>query len=258
MAVGVLVAVVGRELLIRLGLGSAGVSTNGATVRTSDERGKSGDGLKNHPNDRVGANTTASAAVTTATAASFGGNAISRETESCADNAACTVSSQHALALARVSEPSCGRMPPYVAVAAPLPMVGSSPLVAPTDPLELRVVAHRVAGAKPLLIKEIAAEVESTIREGHRVVNLSQGVPCLPLFDAAKEAMASFVSKGQLPYSAVAGIPEVRDSCARFVRKMFVTFSFIIGRYVTFSFIIGCCVSRLLDFFERGSLGFFL
>ena len=43
--------------------------------------------------------------------------------------------------------------------------------------------------AEPLLIKQIAAEVSETLAAGHRVINLSQGVPCLPVPDCARAAM---------------------------------------------------------------------
>ena len=50
-------------------------------------------------------------------------------------------------------------------------------------------VTERVANSKPILIKEIASEVGNTIAAGHSVINLSQGVPCLPIFEAAAKAM---------------------------------------------------------------------
>jgi len=88
-----------------------------------------------------------------------------------------------------------------------------------------KVVAH-VGKAKDLLIKKIARETAGLQRDleansaangGARLVNMSQGVPCLPIFEAAHKAMTALLNTRRLPYSDVAGEPDVRESAALFV-----------------------------------------
>jgi len=104
--------------------------------------------------------------------------------------------------------------------AAPLPLLAEG---AP------KVVSH-VGKAKDLLIKKIARETAALQRDldansatngGARLVNMSQGVPCLPIFEAAHKAMTALLDKRQLPYSDVAGEPDVRESAAAFVNAAY-------------------------------------
>lgn len=92
-----------------------------------------------------------------------------------------------------------------------------------------KVVAH-VGKAKDLLIKKIARETAGLQRDleansaangGARLVNMSQGVPCLPIFEAAHKAMSTLLNTRRLPYSDVAGEPEVRESAALFVNTAY-------------------------------------
>ncbi|CAE8610125.1 unnamed protein product [Polarella glacialis] len=91
------------------------------------------------------------------------------------------------------------------------------------DSLPKLAVTRRVEDSQPLLIKEIAAEVVARISAGHAVVNLSQGVPCLPIFKEAEERMVNFLREGHLPYSHVAGIWSVRETAAKFVNHFYGT-----------------------------------
>jgi len=94
-----------------------------------------------------------------------------------------------------------------------------------------KVVKH-VRDAKELLIKTIAKETSTLQREllsqevvdvndskgpGRRLLNLSQGVPCLPIFEASRDAMVTLLDKRRLPYSDVAGDIDVRSAAAKFV-----------------------------------------
>jgi len=83
------------------------------------------------------------------------------------------------------------------------------------------LVTRRVQACIPLPIKEIAAEVASKIAAGHSIVNMSQGVPCLPIFEKSDKAMTAIVQSRRLPYSAVPGIESVRKTCAAFVNSMY-------------------------------------
>lgn len=81
--------------------------------------------------------------------------------------------------------------------------------------------SRRIDALKPLLIKEIAGRVGAAISNGHRIVNLSQGVPCLDIFDEAAEAMQEIVATKDLPYTNVPGLESVRTSAAAFVSKFY-------------------------------------
>lgn len=59
------------------------------------------------------------------------------------------------------------------------------------------------------------------IEAGNRIINLSQGVPCLPIFEQAAKAMEALLRKRMLPYSNVAGFAHVRDVAAEFVNHMY-------------------------------------
>jgi len=78
-----------------------------------------------------------------------------------------------------------------------------------------------VAAARPLLIKQIAAETAALVSGGATILSLAQGTPNLPLFAQASEKMIALIEKGSLPYTDVAGLAAVRDSCARFVRERY-------------------------------------
>jgi hypothetical protein len=62
------------------------------------------------------------------------------------------------------------------------------------------VLSRRVRACKPLPIKEIAAQVAAKSAE-RKIINMSQGVPCLPIFEASKQAMCDLVESCSLPYS---------------------------------------------------------
>jgi len=109
---------------------------------------------------------------------------------------------------------------------AKLPTASAKPLLAMGSP---KVVPH-VRMAKDLLIKKIARETAALQRDldansetngGARLVNMSQGVPCLPIFEAAHKAMTALLDKRLLPYSDVAGEPDVRESAAAFVNAVY-------------------------------------
>lgn len=82
-------------------------------------------------------------------------------------------------------------------------------------------LARRVSELKPIPIKEIAAQVGKEIANGRQIVNMSQGVPCLPIFGEQAVAMAQLLEGQKLPYSPVAGIDSVRQSAAAFVNHAY-------------------------------------
>ena len=63
------------------------------------------------------------------------------------------------------------------------------------------LLSRRVRACKPLPIKEIAAQVAAKSAENEHIVNMSQGVPCLPIFETSKQAMCNLVESRSLPYS---------------------------------------------------------
>jgi len=79
----------------------------------------------------------------------------------------------------------------------------------------------RVANSKPILIKEIAREVAAAISLGNNIINLSQGVPCLKIFEEAAHGMQAVLDTRMLPYSDVPGHPHVRQAAAQFVNTMY-------------------------------------
>ena len=82
-------------------------------------------------------------------------------------------------------------------------------------------LARRVCDCQPLPIKVIAAEVADEIASGRDIVNMSQGVPCLPIFEPSEAAMVKLIHGRSLPYSNVGGMDSVRETCARFVNEAY-------------------------------------
>jgi aspartate/methionine/tyrosine aminotransferase len=82
-------------------------------------------------------------------------------------------------------------------------------------------IAAKVAQSQELLIKKIAAETGALIAGGAKLVNMSQGVPCLPIFAEAKTAIKHLLDTDNLPYSDVPGLAPVRDTAAEFVNKFY-------------------------------------
>ncbi len=52
-------------------------------------------------------------------------------------------------------------------------------------------------------------------------------MPNLPIFDAARDAICELAQSQRLPYTDVAGMPDVRDICATFVNRMYHTESMV-------------------------------
>jgi hypothetical protein len=65
-------------------------------------------------------------------------------------------------------------------------------------------INQRVLDARDLLIKRIAAETAAMIGGGARLVNMSQGVPCLPIFEESKAAIIDCVETNNLPCTPAA------------------------------------------------------
>mgnify|MGYP001045741220 FL=1 len=82
-------------------------------------------------------------------------------------------------------------------------------------------VRSRITESSQLLIKRIAATTAELVRDGATIVNLSQGVPNLPVFAAARDAMVALLEQQRLPYTDVAGERDVRDTVATFVNHMY-------------------------------------
>eukprot|EP00615_Pteridomonas_danica_P000598 CAMPEP_0114353438 /NCGR_PEP_ID=MMETSP0101-20121206/18667_1 /TAXON_ID=38822 ORGANISM="Pteridomonas danica, Strain PT" /NCGR_SAMPLE_ID=MMETSP0101 /ASSEMBLY_ACC=CAM_ASM_000211 /LENGTH=544 /DNA_ID=CAMNT_0001494281 /DNA_START=56 /DNA_END=1687 /DNA_ORIENTATION=+ len=101
-------------------------------------------------------------------------------------------------------------------------------------------IVSSVRSANDLLIKIIARETASLqeklkidhenenngiqnglIKQTKRIVNMSQGVPCLPIFEASHKAMTQILNTRLLPYSNVAGQSEIRTSAALFVNQFY-------------------------------------
>ena len=82
-------------------------------------------------------------------------------------------------------------------------------------------IVNRVINSEELLIKKIAAETSKLISNGNKIINMSQGVPCLPIFQDAKNEMIDLINSNKLPYTDVAGILSVRDKAAEFVNKVY-------------------------------------
>ena len=82
-------------------------------------------------------------------------------------------------------------------------------------PRRVARLTRRVNDCKPLPIKEIAAMVANKISGGAKIVNMSQGVPCLQTFRPCENEMIALISGRSLPYSPVPGIDVVRATCVR-------------------------------------------
>jgi aspartate/methionine/tyrosine aminotransferase len=87
-------------------------------------------------------------------------------------------------------------------------------------------VLARVRDAKELMIKKITRETAVlqqmlAVSGDAIIINMSQGSPCLPIFEVAREAMVKLVDTRRLPYSDVAGGMSVRGAAARFVNSVF-------------------------------------
>jgi aspartate/methionine/tyrosine aminotransferase len=82
-------------------------------------------------------------------------------------------------------------------------------------------INQRVLDSTELLIKKIAAETAALVASGAKLVNMSQGVPCLPIFDEAQSAIIEAVQSKQLPYTDVTGMLSVRQTCASFVNQFY-------------------------------------
>lgn len=119
----------------------------------------------------------------------------------------------------RTLQTSCRTMSHVTSTAALLPPMARVPAGTP------KIVA-RVRKAKELLIKHIARETAAlqqklAVSGDAIIIDMSQGVPCLPIFEAAREAMVRLVDSRRLPYSDVAGKMSVRGAAARFVNKVY-------------------------------------
>jgi len=87
-------------------------------------------------------------------------------------------------------------------------------------------ITERVFSSNDLLIKKIARETAkliSSLPSDRHIVNMSQGVPCLPIFDRALAEMVKLLNTRLLPYSDVPGTSDVRVVCAKFVNEMYKT-----------------------------------
>jgi hypothetical protein len=88
-------------------------------------------------------------------------------------------------------------------------------------------VVECVRTARDLLIKKISREtvaLQAKLKledNGARIINMSQGVPCLRIFDASHQAMINFLNTKLLPYCDVIGEAHVRKSAALFVNQFY-------------------------------------
>jgi aspartate aminotransferase len=77
--------------------------------------------------------------------------------------------------------------------------------------------AQRLAQVSESATMKVAAEAERLRRAGHDVVDFSVGEPDFPTPDHIKEAAKDALDKNFTRYTAVAGIPELREAiCARY------------------------------------------
>jgi hypothetical protein len=81
-------------------------------------------------------------------------------------------------------------------------------------------VNSRVLEAPQQLIKVIAAQTARLIEQGAPILNLSQGSPNLPMFEAAHDAAVAELATRRLPYTDVPGRVEVRQACADFLNHI--------------------------------------
>lgn len=102
----------------------------------------------------------------------------------------------------------------------------------------VKVVA-RVQASSPLLIKKVSGSASRTLtqtrtrilshaqiaaetnriiaEENARIISFAQGVPNLPIFEAARDRMLALLDGRRFPYTDVPGNTAVRDTCAKFV-----------------------------------------
>ena len=77
--------------------------------------------------------------------------------------------------------------------------------------------AHRLAQVSESATMKVAAEAERLRRAGHDVVDFSVGEPDFPTPDHIKTAAKDALDQNFTRYTAVAGIPELREAiCARY------------------------------------------
>src|SRR5687768_1607543 len=77
--------------------------------------------------------------------------------------------------------------------------------------------AQRLAQVSESATMKVAAEAERLRRAGHDVVDFSVGEPDFPTPDHIKEAGKAAIDANFTRYTAVAGIPELREAiCARY------------------------------------------
>ena len=77
--------------------------------------------------------------------------------------------------------------------------------------------AQRLAQVSESATMKVAAEAERLRRAGHDVVDFSVGEPDFPTPDHIKAAAKDALDKNFTRYTAVAGIPELREAiCARY------------------------------------------
>src|SRR5688500_20190002 len=77
--------------------------------------------------------------------------------------------------------------------------------------------AERLAQVSESATMKVAAEAERLRRAGHDVVDFSVGEPDFPTPDHIKAAGTAAIDANFTRYTAVAGIPELREAvCARY------------------------------------------
>jgi aspartate/methionine/tyrosine aminotransferase len=83
-------------------------------------------------------------------------------------------------------------------------------------------VVERIQNSEQILIKKIAAETAQLIKEQNaQIISLSQGVPNLPIFDKAYEAMKAMLDTKRFPYTDVPGTMETRKVAADFINHFY-------------------------------------
>lgn len=81
-------------------------------------------------------------------------------------------------------------------------------------------IVRRIEEAPTLLIKRIASETDALLASGAPIINLSQGCPNLPMFEAARDAAVASIQSRRLPYTSVPGEDSVRETCANFLNTV--------------------------------------
>src|SRR5215213_6698973 len=81
----------------------------------------------------------------------------------------------------------------------------------------MSMFAQRMAQVAPSATLKVAAEAERLRRAGHNVVDFSAGEPDFPTPEHVKAAGKAAIDANFTRYTAVSGIPELRDAiCARY------------------------------------------